>query len=779
MQNEQDNRVPFFRSIHWRFIILVSLVVFLGFLCTVFWTTTKIRQEANLAALEKVKGDLLLGETLLDSRYPGPWAVRNGLLYKGEVLMNGNQEIVDTIGRLTGDTCTIFQGDTRVATNVIRDQKRALGTKVSDEVAQVVLIEGREFFGEAEVVGVKYQTAYKPIRDEEGNIVGMWYVGANKQFVDNLVSDSIREVSAAFSFIMMAIVGVIFLLTNSLIRPINDLVGAANRLAHGDLDTRIEIKTRDEIGHLARSFDRMRVKLGQQYLALQKSNELFQESERRFREMLESVKLLSVILDTEGRITFCNDYFLQVTGWKREEVLGLNWADTFVAPERRDFVSKILQDVARGIVPADRESFIVTRDGEPRLISWNNSLFRDLQGNIAGLARIGEDVTERRMEEEDLRAAHQQLVDIIEFLPDATFAVDKEQKVIAWNRAMEELTGVNKEDIIGKGDYAYAVPLYGFPRPVMLDIIFCINDNISDRYDQVERKENKFFAEVYKPCVFNGKGAFLWVTAAPLFDSDGDLVGAIETMRDVTERKQIQKQMACLDRLDLIGEMAAGIAHEIRNPMASVRGFLQLFTEKEDLKDYKGYLELMIEELDRGNAIITEYLSLAKGKKIDLQERDLNAVIESLLPLLRADAARHDKYVWTELGDIPPLLVDEGEMRQLIINLSRNGLEAMDSGKNLTIRTASEGDMVVLSVEDEGPGIAPEHLEKLGTPFFTTKDHGTGLGLAVCYSIAARHNATIAVETGSTGTTFKVRFKPSSVCIISPGAWYNGEKAHG
>ncbi|MDA8096484.1 MAG: PAS domain S-box protein [Desulforudis sp.] len=747
-----------FQSIHWRFIITISLVVFLGLVTTEFWTMTKIRYEANQAAVEKAKGDLLLGEAFLENRYPGSWTIREGKLYKGQVLINGNYEIVDEIARLTGDTCTIFHGDTRVSTNVMRDGKRAVGTKVSDEVGRVVLGEGREFFGEAEVVGVKYQTAYKPIRDENGGIIGIWYVGANKQFVDRMVGEAIKDVAYTFGLIMLIIIGIIWLLTSSLTRPINNLVGAANRLAQGNLDTSISVNTRDEIGHLARSFEQMRVELKRQYSALQKSNEMLRESERRFREMLERVQLLSVILDTEGRVTFCNDFMLRLTGWKRNDVLGRCWVETFIPTERQEYVKRIVEEVSQGVLPTDGEKAIQTRNGERRLIDWNNSLLRDSQGNIIGLARIGEDITERKRAEENLRAAHQQLVDIIEFLPDATFAVNKEQKVTAWNRAMEEMTGVRKEDIINKGDYVYAVPFYGSRRSVLIDLIFQDNPEIEQEYGQIERRENTLFTEIFVPSVYNGRGAFLWVTASPLFDNNGNLVGAIETMRDITERKQMEKQMAYLDRLDLIGEMAAGIAHEIRNPMTSVRGFLQLFGEKAELSKYKSYFDLMIQELDRGNAIITEFLSLAKGKVINLKKQDLNTIVNSLLPLIQADAATRDNYIYTDLGDIPPLLLDSSEMRQLILNLSRNGLEAMLPGGNLTIKTYDEGESVVLAVQDEGQGIPPEIIEKIGAPFFTTKDYGTGLGLAVCYRIALRHDATIKVDTGSAGTTVFVRF---------------------
>jgi PAS domain S-box-containing protein len=228
---------------------------------------------------------------------------------------------------------------------------------------------------------------------------------------------------------------------------------------------------------------------------------------------------------------------------------------------------------------------------------------------------------------------------------------------------------------------------------------------------------------------------------------------------DITERKLVEKEISRLEGLHLIGEMAAGIAHEIRNPMTTVRGFLQSFMLKKEFTQFNSQLELMVTELDRANSIITEYLSLARSKPLNQSLQNLNTIIEKLLPLMESDALLKEKWIITELSaDIPALFVDDQEMRQLLLNLVRNGLEAMPSGGQLTVRTFAESEQVVLSIQDQGTGIPAQVLQQLGTPFLTTKENGTGLGLAICYSIANRHNAVIDVTTGDSGTTFMVKF---------------------
>ena len=170
--------------------------------------------------------------------------------------------------------------------------------------------------------------------------------------------------------------------------------------------------------------------------------------------------------------------------------------------------------------------------------------------------------------------------------------------------------------------------------------------------------------------------------------------------------------MARLAQLNLVGEMAAGIAHEIRNPMTSVRGFLQLLGDKEECSRYKNYFDMMISELDRANSIITEFLTLARNKAMLLKKQNLVTIIRTLLPLLQKEGIKTDKYIQADLEEVPDLLLDEDEIRQLIINLVRNGLEAMPPGGKVIIRTYTEDNEVVFSVQDEGKGISAEVLEK-------------------------------------------------------------------
>lgn len=252
----------------------------------------------------------------------------------------------------------------------------------------------------------------------------------------------------------------------------------------------------------------------------------------------------------------------------------------------------------------------------------------------------------------------------------------------------------------------------------------------------------------------------IWIEQkfVPIYDKTDKLIAREGILRDITVRKNLEHSAARVDRMNMVGEMAANVAHEIRNPLTTVRGYLQMMVTKDELNNYRKQIGLMMEELDRTNTIISEYLLLAKDKRAKLKNCCLNTIIKTLSPLIQADAAASNVHVSLELIDIPKLSLDENEIRQLLLNLVRNGVEAMPSGGELTIGTGLEENKILLSVKDQGTGLPAHVLENLGTPFLTTKDTGTGLGLPICYRIANRHNAAIDVKTGDQGTTFFVSF---------------------
>jgi PAS domain S-box-containing protein len=254
----------------------------------------------------------------------------------------------------------------------------------------------------------------------------------------------------------------------------------------------------------------------------------------------------------------------------------------------------------------------------------------------------------------------------------------------------------------------------------------------------------------------------VWIeqTSTPIFNVDGKCIGLEGIIRDISARKAaLEQDLFRLERLNTMGQMAASVAHEIRNPMTTIRGYLQIFAGKSEFTTYKEQLNLLLDELDRANQIIKEYLSLSQHKLTECKLTSLNSIIKALYPLMQADALASNHDIRIHLEDTPVLYLDEKEIRQLILNLVRNGLEAMEARGSIVIRTFTDSAEVVLAVTDQGKGIPQHVLDNLGQPFLTTKECGTGLGLAICYRIVNKHQARLEVQTSSNGTTFFIRFK--------------------
>ena len=246
-----------------------------------------------------------------------------------------------------------------------------------------------------------------------------------------------------------------------------------------------------------------------------------------------------------------NDPFYVFYGTTAEQEGGYlmtreDYAQRFVHPDDQPLYYRFVEQSTSRPGPesvSDMEHRIIRRDGEVRHVLARVRVVKDESGRIVKRYGANQDITEGKHAEEELQKAHRRLSDIIDFLPDATFVIDREKRVVAWNKAIEEMTGVRAEEVLGKGDYAYAVPFYGKPRPIDIDLVFERDEEMEKTYDHVHREGGKLSVEVSVPKAYNGRGAYLSATASPLFDREGNIVGAIESIRDTTEQKRIEKAL--------------------------------------------------------------------------------------------------------------------------------------------------------------------------------------------------------------------------------------------
>lgn len=230
-------------------------------------------------------------------------------------------------------------------------------------------------------------------------------------------------------------------------------------------------------------------------------------------------------------------------------------------------------------------------------------------------------------------------------------------------------------------------------------------------------------------------------------------------IRDITEKKQAEAVMLQSEKLSVAGQLAAGIAHEIRNPLTAIKGFFKLLEREYDQR--KEYFHIIESELSRIELILSELLLLAKPHQVRTQKVSLDSLLKDVTTLLETQAIMNN--VWFEMNleaDAPYVQCDDNQVKQVFINLLKNGIEAMSDGGKIFIETQDDGDEIVISISDQGQGIPDEIIARLGEPFFTTKTTGTGLGLMITFNIIKNHHGSVKVKSKEhVGTTFEVRFQ--------------------
>jgi PAS domain S-box-containing protein len=420
-----------------------------------------------------------------------PFRIVDGKLLAGNYIINDNFAVPDKVQEIFGNTATVFMGDVRISTNVRReDGSRAVGSRLEGPPYEAVFRQGTSYRGEALILGVPYFTAYDPLRDDRGKIIGAIYVGMKKsQFL------------AHYSLLKIQL-GLILL---GLLAALSVFVTLFHRV-------------------------------------VKKSNRAREADHRFLQTLIDTIPNPVFYEDALGKCIGCNKAYEEITGFTREELIGK--AITEVAPQ---YLEAGDHETAPESFPAQRvqqyESAVVFADGSVHDVIFYTAPFLADDGLPGGLIITMLDITARKRAETELRESRQKLSDIIQFFPDATLVIDSEGRVTAWNRAMEELTGVSATEMLGMGDYAYAVPFYGKRRPILIDLVLQPDATCEANYLRTGRRSDVLIGEAYllnrhgEDCYFHG-------TASPLFNSTGEIIGAIESIRDITERKRLEDTLA-------------------------------------------------------------------------------------------------------------------------------------------------------------------------------------------------------------------------------------------
>ncbi len=356
------------------------------------------------------------------------------------------------------------------------------------------------------------------------------------------------------------------------------------------------------------------------------------------------------------------------------------------------------------------------------------------------LRRAGERIESQGLRLRDLAALHK---DVIRCLTSGLITVTRDGTIITYNAAAAEITGIGAEQAVGR-QVDEIMP--------SLRLLF---EKVSDssplrRSELVHRSPD-------------GVDRILGVSLSPLVDSEGQSLGRIVSFQDLTELRRMEEAMTRAERLAAVGRLAAGVAHEIRNPLAAISGSIELLQQTPDepdaktKSDAKELMAIVLREVERLNALITDLLDFARPREPDPQQLDLSATLAEMLRVFEND--KHLDGARVELEAATPVWIeaDAGQLRQVVWNLLRNAAEASPKGTPISVDVAMERDdyqsWARLTVRDRGPGIPLEHRARIFEPFFSTKQGGTGLGLATVHRIVEEHKGRVELDTPAGGGT--------------------------
>ncbi len=332
---------------------------------------------------------------------------------------------------------------------------------------------------------------------------------------------------------------------------------------------------------------------------------------------------------------------------------------------------------------------------------------------------------------------------VVESMADGLVSIDREGKIVTLNRQAGEILGSGRERL--EGQTITSVLGEGIGR-----ILGSAEGQVLVRDREMEIHKDK------------GGRIPLSISVAPLRDEKGQEMGSVLLIKDLREIRDLQEKVHRSERLASLGRLAAGVAHEIRNPLSSIKGFAQYFVKRfSGQPEEQGYASVMVREVDRLNRVITDLLDFAGPKEPHREPHSLEAVVEQSLKLLTPDLeARKVAVVKDYEPGLPAVSVDRDRISQVFINILLNSLESMEAGGEIRLRLHRSGPppAVEVSIADTGAGIPEGDLEKVFEPFFSRKKKGTGLGLAIVHQIVESHRGDIRVESQPRkGTTFRIR----------------------
>jgi PAS domain S-box-containing protein len=553
--------------------------------------------------------------------------------------------------------------------------------------------------------------------------------------------------TAVFTLLIAATLG--SAITRSITQPLARLVEGSRALARGEFQHEVSVTGKDELAHLGRVFNDTARRLKDLYATLQ-------QSEDRLRRVIDTIPAHVWSTLPDGSVDFVNQRWLESTGLAVEDALGWNWGSVVHPDDLGRYVDEWRAALAAG-EPMESEVRLRRADGKYHWWLTRNVPLRDELGNIVKWYGTAIDIEERHRAEDALRRSEAYLAEAQRLSKTGSFGWSVSSGETRWS---EETFRIFQYDRTTK--------------PTVELILKRVHPEDADRVKQTIESASmngNNFEHEYRLVMPDNSVKYVHVVAHALSDKSGrtEFVGAV---MDVTERKraeealrEAQANLARVSRVTTMGELTASLAHEIKQPIAAAvtnaKTCLRwLGRDQPDVAEAREAAGRIIKDVTRASDIISQIRLLFKKGPPQRESLDVNEVIKEMIALLRSEASRYSISIRGELvNDLPNIMADRVQLQQVLMNLMLNGIEAMKdmgTGGELTIKSQQDDiGQLLISVGDTGAGLEPEHTEQIFNAFFTTKPHGTGMGLPISRSIIESHGGRLwAADNSPRGARF-------------------------
>jgi PAS domain S-box-containing protein len=589
---------------------------------------------------------------------------------------------------------------------------------------------------------------------------------------------SMEKTSITLMLLLVALatsVGMVLYLTSrKLVRSINNLHQGVETITRGDLNHRIPITSRDEFGKLSGAFNTMTEEVQALYDKLETKNRTLQESEERFRALVEQSTDCVVILKLDGNFTYISPSIRNLLGYAPDE-LRTQVAFGYVHPEDIPKTQAAFQQLLQASGIENTVSLSIRA-------RHKNGQWRDMeivgtnllnQPAVAGLVINFWDVTIRKQAEESRRQAEAKYHSIFDHAVEGIYQTTPSGRIMTANQAFANMLGYESPDalISAVPDFTHRY-LHPGNRQKLLQLAGQ-HGIVRDFECQLLRKD--------------GNPVWVSISIRAMRDTTGQVLHYEGSMMNISKRKQLEEQFRQAQKMEAFGQLAGGVAHDFNNILTVIQAnasFLQL--ENLSLAEQADSVREITQAAKRAGNLTRQLLTFSRRQPLEPIAIDLNETIENFSRMMRRLIGENITLASNFANDRAPILADPGMMEQILMNLAVNARDAMPKGGRLTIKTVAleavpatfthklpPGPCIHLSVSDTGCGIAAKHLTRIFEPFFTTKDvgKGTGLGLATVFGIIEQHKGGITVESEvNIGTTFHLYLPRHTQSLALPKA---------